>query len=99
MGGHEGVEALVALGANVNVADDYGGTPLSNCVLYKQPHCQVLLAKYWHPRHLPESTGIVATRPLREMLYTTDLCLLRMGQSRDVRLCVLRWVMATTNLL
>lgn len=77
------------------VADDYGFTPLTLAASYRHPAAQRVLAQYWSPKHIPASKGfVVVANSLRLRLLTAELCLRRFGVTHDVRLLVLRHVMA-----
>jgi hypothetical protein len=94
--GHdEVVTVLLALGCNSNVADSYGFTPISVAALYKRKLCQRLVAMTWTPRLMPVTRGLIVCHGLKGRLFTIDLCLRRLGASKDIRLCILREVMAT----
>lgn len=96
--GCETIRALLELGAVTNVADDYGFTPLSLASTYKRAASQRLLANYWSPRHLPACKGLVTMKvSLRGRLLTADLCMRRLGLPGDVRLVVMRCVVAVED--
>ncbi len=77
------------------MADDYGFTPLSLAASYHHSAAQRVLAQYWSPKHIPPSKGfVVVANSLRLRLLTAELCLRRNGISHDVRLMILRCVMA-----
>jgi hypothetical protein len=77
--GHdEVVSALLALGCNSNVADSHSFTRI-----YQRRLCQRLVEVT-----MLVSRGLVVVCQGR--LFTTNMCLRRLGASEDIQLCILR---------